>query len=179
MDIEIMKIVEPLDNVGEDECIKMNSERYVCGYNIFKLQKKYSCQKCDNDFLKPGDEILSLKTEHFIFHTNLGTNSDLYNLKVPSDNFFNVTKIHINIFDQYFGKNFYEKNIKSNIKTLCIKKTTETVEFKEWFSKNGACYQHRLYFLDSLLLLLLKKNAIWLKQKLIKEHFQLKYKKKN
>ena len=43
---------------------------------------------------------------------------------------------------------------------------------KEWFNENGSCFQHRIHYLNSLIILLLKKNAIWCKEILIKQYFQ-------
>lgn len=157
--------------------IASNSERYVCGYVLFKLLKKISCEQCKTRFLKQSNETLSLETEQFIFQKNYNTNSDILHLKAPTDEIFEVSKLHIKIFNEYFSQNYYKKSLLKNITYCCIEATKKSIKFPLWFSENDECNGHKIKFLEFLIILLLKKSPKWLKDKLLENEKETKVKK--
>lgn len=88
-----------------------------------------------------------------------------------------MTKFHIQIFDKFFEQNYFKKNLLLEITLLCISETKKGNKFYNWFSEDNPCFEHRTQLLKLLLLLLLKKNALWLKDKLLKSEKVAKGKK--
>lgn len=61
---------------------------------------------------------------------------------------------------------------------LCIEETNKVEELKDWFSANDDCYSHRVFLLDFLILILLRKHCIWWTEKIIEKEKRQRYKNK-
>lgn len=140
--------------------IKSMSIRYFAGYCIYKLFKsmKEPCRNCSQTLLKT-DKTLTENSE-FLMHHKVYSNSesDFGKLFPPSNIFFEICKLQINVFENIYIKSPEIINIKSKIISLCI---TKTDSFNpEWF-KDPICSKHRLDALSFMILVLLRKNCIW------------------
>lgn len=81
-------------------------------------------------------------------------------LQSPSDLFFEISTLQILIYAEFFAKKLYIKNIKNEIVNKCIE-TTQS-KYPDWFDMSNPCYEHRLKVLDFLVLVLLRKNCLWI-----------------
>lgn len=113
--------------------------KYFCGYVLFKKLQKTQCEDCRLMLTNSQKETLTLNSDLFILHKNYSENSELLHLQAPFDLFFEITKLHIEIFQQVFSKNAALQKIKSNIVNLCILKTNEKMEFNNWFDEKEKC----------------------------------------
>lgn len=168
-DNEFIKLINHNINSANKNDIDLNSMRYVTGYIIHKFKKKINCSSCSDEMISNTSESLKHKSELFIFNKNY-SNLEVCALKTPTDFFFEITKINIRIFEEIFYLKPDMNNIKSNIFELCIKRTPE------WFAEGIPCSQHRKDILNILLILLIRRNCAWLKDKMLNE---LKVKPKN
>lgn len=156
------------------KAIDLNSMRYVCGFVIFKFLKQISCNNCKQIIMKDCNEKLSLRSELFLFHKNYDNQSHLNKLTPPSDLFFEISVDHIKIFDKLFFENCHQKGIKKYILDECINFSNSKEKCEEWFNLSHPCYHHRKHLLDYLILLLIRKNSVWFKQKILKDNIVTK-----
>lgn len=140
----------------------------MSGYIIYKFIKKYNCLNSEKILLRPNSENIVLSSEIFLFHKNYVTESELFKLKAPSEFFFQLVEIQIKSFEQFYNKNCYIKNLKKIFIYVCKENTNLISKFKEWFSSNHLCNEHRIFLLDFLILLLIRKNCTWTKEWMIK-----------
>lgn len=153
-----------LDEIGSGSYVstEVTSMRYFVGYVAFKVFSNLGCEECLQGCRKK-DEVLTCGSEMFIFAKNYLKNSDFGNLFAPTDEFFNVCRIHILIFRQVFD---YEKNmdtIKEKIVEKCINNKRE--ENVSWFERESVCYHHRVKALEFMTHVLLRKHCLWYTRK--------------
>lgn len=141
----------------ENEDIEMKidlvSMRYFIGYVAFKVGPKINCETCCAR-IKKSDEVISAPSELFLFQKNYSRNSDFGNLNAPSDQFFEISKKHILVFDSIFSGSPDIKHIREKIVEKCKKATNE------WFS-NDSCLDHKMKLVEFLVLVLLRKKCSW------------------
>lgn len=146
-----------------DESIQTASIRYFAGYAVFKLFKSVNCEKC-NDTLMKKDGSIRDKSELLILNKNYNLSSDFGQLVQPLDDFFNICKLHIEIFTFHFKKNPEMTKIAETIENFCIDATTSNQEHRLWFAESP-CLSHRKRILRFMLQVLLFKNCKWLNNK--------------
>lgn len=122
------------------------------------MLNKINFDCCKDEMLK--DKLNNCESESFLFFKN-------YSEKAPTNNFFEICKLQILIFDKYFKINCYQPKIKINTVNLCITETNKIDKFKDWFSPTNKCNEHHKKILNFLILVLIRNNATWLAQKLI------------
>ena len=153
----------PKNFLETEDSIKLYSVRYVCGYVAFKFFQRNSCTYCAQILLKPNNsESLEIESEYFLFAKEYDSNKEMCKLKAPTNYFFQIISEHLNVFDKYFEKNYFVKNIFEHIIKICTEQTPD------WFSIDSRCYQHKILILHMLIRLMLRKNSIWLKENIIK-----------
>lgn len=101
------------------------------------------------------------------------------NLKMPSDEFFELCKFHVDLFSKHFISFSIYPKIKENLTKICLNETNKLNMFESWFSKKEKCFVHREYALNFLILLLIRKNSKWLFEKIIEKETQKKQKNKD
>ena len=158
-----------MDEQSISKTIEDTSISYFIGYVAHKINNKIQCELCCKDLTKPSpddhmhrEELIKQKSFH-------GT---INGLKYPTNEFFNVCKLQIEFFKQTFKSNFHMRDIKHMYKSKCIEITNS--KYPEWFSENCRCKEHRIKYLDFLLLILIRKNGAWLVNSLNKFPDKLK-----
>lgn len=152
---------------NENHKIDLPSVRYFVGYVIYKLIHKSQCEMC-NQLMVKSDEQLLLPSEYLIKSRNYLTPSEELYLKNPTDYFFELSYIHIKIFELNFKENIHKKNILQFLLEKCIDATNRNPKYLEWFT--GSCKDHKIKTLKFLLLVLIRKNCSWQLQKLKEEN---------
>lgn len=145
-------------NVIENIPVKQISLRYYVGYVIFNFLKNTNCKTCELRLIKPKD-MLSVPSEHLIYNKNYGGSQSFY-LKAPSDEFFEISKLHIKCFEEFFPLKMHKNAIKNKIVQRCIQYCNDLVPM--WYFEDDTCYQHRLEILNIFIKILLWKNCIWI-----------------
>jgi len=138
------------------------SLRYFAGFILKKFSSSTNCLECIN-VMKRSEEIISLEkeSERFIFFKNYSKSSDFGSLNAPTDYFFELCQIHINIFNRIINTRPEMKNIKNHMIEECVEKTNRSSKFSTWFSNQNPCLQHHLHILNYMLTILLRKNCLW------------------
>lgn len=103
--------------------------------------------------------MLSVPSEHLIYNKNYGGSQSFY-LKAPSDEFFEISKLHIKCFEEFFPLKMHKNAIKNKIVQRCIQYCNDLVPM--WYFEDDTCYQHRLEILNIFIKILLWKNCIWI-----------------
>lgn len=119
---------------------------------------KEPCHNCTQTLIKT-DKTLTENSEFLIHHkAYLNSESDFGKLFPPSNEFFEICKLQINVFENIYTKSPQIINIRSHIVSSAI---TETEFYSpEWF-KDPICGEHHLKALSFMILVLLRKNCIW------------------
>lgn len=153
--------------IEEDVLIEDLSLRYFIGFAIFQTSSKINCSLCDTIMKRSGEIIKLQKTsETFLFHKNYSKNSDFGSITAPTDQFFQICKLHVNIFKNYIANRPHIKNIRKQIVETCVSETNRHSEFFFWFSDENICKDHYIKILDYIILILLKKYCVWESAKL-------------
>lgn len=142
------------------------STRYFAGYCFFKSIKRFGqvCQRCIQDKCKTSSVSSSFEMSEVFLKLKQFENSKEENILMwPSDKFFNICQIHVKIFAKYFEECPFVSNVKQHIVERC--RTITNLMFDDWFDPSHPCYQHRLYILDILIIVLLWKNCKWVLEK--------------
>lgn len=152
------------------------SKRYFSGYVAFKQLKRTPCPDCSNVMIMSENNDAypcSLKndSELLIFHKNYFVSSDFGGLIPPSDHYFNLCSLHIDIFAKFFKNHAENNKIKATIVNMCIDESNSNNEFQNWFNLtndctvnnncDNDCAEHRIKTLDFIILVLLRKNCSW------------------
>lgn len=148
---------------SSENIIEENSLKYVCGFIIFAIIKKIKCDSCVNIIAKENENITS-DSEWFIFNKNYNG----FSLKVPSDHFFNICKLHLKIFESFFKNYSSTPKIICKIEEICTNETNKIDEFKDWFSDQNICQAHHKIILKYFILILLRKHCTWLHETIVK-----------
>lgn len=143
-----------------DESLDDASIRYFTGYVAHKILKTNNCCSCRNNLIKLDDKI-EMKSENFLFYKNYTKNSQFGSLHAPTEFFFRISKLHIDIFSNIFKKQPQIYNIKQYISEVCLMRTNACESFNSWFSKDNPCYEHNCKILDFTILVLLRKHCKW------------------
>lgn len=156
-----------LDEANINNTMDQYSMRYVCGYIVFKMLKKFNCDDC-RAFMTKSEMLAFKESEKFLLNKNFGTSNQEFFLKSPSEELFSLVQIQVKIFDLFFQKHYESRNIKSTIIRLCIEGTNSSPTCGEWFLETHKCNKHRIYLLQFLITLLIRTHAKWLVQKMLK-----------
>lgn len=137
--------------IPEEPTLEMCSIVYFAGYLVNKCLEKYSCEKCLTSLINPSknlkdiNQILILyKTYNFVGPTQ--------GLKAPSNLIVKITKICLDVFQEWFNK------IKSECQILkqLIEKVKTKIN-KTWpnifnsTSPTSSCQAHYHYIIELLL----------------------------
>lgn len=158
IDLSYLQSIFELEDSELPEKIQIEdlSISYFIGYVSHKILNKIKCDNCIQTLTKtrymqlPRDYLINYKQ---FTETNGG-------LKYPSNEYFEVSRLQIINFSKTFKNKFHYRNIKS----MYFKESIEIANhfFPEWYSDNNPCKDHRLKVLDFLLLVLIRKNCMWL-----------------
>lgn len=158
--------------------VKDSALRYTVGYSIFKVvqiftifpQKiflsnqfslqtiitKIKCEKC-TEVIICKDSALEKPSEAFIKHKNFDKQKLV--LINPDNEFFRISKIHLQVFEYFYHNFLHIKNLKKMIVKQAISKTM--ISFPNWFKKTDPCLKHKKQILNFFITLLLKKTCNW------------------
>lgn len=89
-----------------------------------------------------------------------------------TDFFFSLSELFVSTFDAYFQSNCHSKQLKKQLFDQCVANTKNNKKFENWFDIDHPCFSHRKEILDFFLLVLIRKNCIWLLEKLKTEKKQ-------
>ena len=166
----LAKVTTELEIISTDQFsehttdISENAKRYFIGYSIFKVaMNKYDCKDCQSVMIKNRTELLSLPSEFLITNKNYGTDFEKMALQPPSDKLFAICSAHFKIFDNFFKNQLHILNLKRATVETCMQATNK--QDPEWFSEKHPCFLHRKALLDFMILVLLRKNCLWLSNK--------------
>ncbi|XP_067634389.1 uncharacterized protein [Eurosta solidaginis] len=151
----------PLTLEDEEEVIpgEIQVQRYYTGYTICNtLFNKLNCDNCSKATVKPYCDLNS-DSEALIRSKNYKGNERLL-LVNPSDDVFELCHRQMFWYKQIFSQRSHYPGLKENI--IDILTTLTEHEFPNWFSEAGPCLEHRKQLLDSLVVVLLFKNARWM-----------------
>lgn len=152
-----------ISNDSNTNDIQDVSIRYFCGYVVRKLLKQNNCSLC-SDILQKNTSSMNEKSELLIFHKNYYVGSDFGSLIPPSDLFYQICHLHVEIFSKVFKSHPESTGICQLIVKLCIDETNKHDIFKDWFEE-GNCLHHREAALNILIKVLIYKNCQWLNNK--------------
>lgn len=144
--------------------LETTAMRYFTGYLAFKMLLKNKCANCSKLFLK-SDEQITCPSEFFIFAKNFSQNSDFGSLLAPTDEFFNICKLHFKVFHTIFRDRPHIRNIRERMALECMRITN--LRDSNWFDEQNQCFEHRKEILYFALLILLRKHCAWKIQKRI------------
>lgn len=153
--------------------IEQNSVRYIIGFTLFKLFKHINCEDCAV-YMKDSTEKLALESEKFIFYKNYDKNSEVCFLAAPSNDFFQLSSIFVNCFEENFKKCVVIKNVIRTLEQLCMEQIKKFEKFKDYFNENDNCFSHRIKLLNILLNVLLKGKLKTLKRTLLQDKIKKK-----
>ena len=135
------------------------AKRYFVGYAILKIIiNRLNCSRC-SQFMNKETEYCQLPSEELIKQKNYGRERNEMYLQLPNDYFFEICKLHFEIFEIYFDNYLHFRDIKSKIVNHCIQATEE--KFNGWFDASNQCFEYRKKIADFLILVLLRKNCCW------------------
>ncbi|XP_072380417.1 uncharacterized protein [Diabrotica undecimpunctata] len=91
----------------------LNSVKYLAGYFAYKCLKKTNCETCENYFVRKNVNFVSMTDLLLFFKAyKVSQNSnELGNLCVPTDEFAEVIRISLDIFDVEFKNVCYLENV--------------------------------------------------------------------
>lgn len=135
-DIDIAQVDEVQPSLGY---ANENALRYFTGYVVYKSQVKYNCDTCSQ--LLKEDLAICAQSELFLFNKNFKSISNNFKLKAPSDDLFNLMKLHYTIFHKCFQNYPYARKIKQTIVNECIAQAERVEKYSSWY-----CERHGRYF---------------------------------
>lgn len=149
------------------------STRYFAGYCYFKAMKNMvePCEICQQSLCRT-DKTFS--ASEILIKLKAYESSDGRPVLIwPSEQYFQVCKLHVSIFKKYFDSCPSLSYVRRNIVQRCI--TITNLYFNDWFQQGNSCSTHRLNILDSLITILLWKHCKWfLDENLKRKGFQAK-----
>ena len=136
--------------------IKENSLTYYTGYCIFK---KIKCQCCRDKLLKSDDEIKMSDT--FLMEKNFTKNdSNFGSLRAPSDEFCDIARLLVQIFEKYYRQHCSSPNIIKSLTDECLKIIKQ--KYPSFLpDENEECYEHLKNLIHFFNLVLIRKNFRW------------------
>lgn len=137
--------------------VQDTSLRYYVGYVLFKTLKKFNCDICEN-ILKSVTDELNEPSETLI---KLKIYDQTCKLVAPSKYMFDISKLHLKVFNCFIKQNMNSNKIKQTISQLCIDSTKLKTGYENYFDDDGPCINHRKYILDFFILVLIRKTCIW------------------
>ncbi|XP_017494532.1 PREDICTED: uncharacterized protein LOC108382671, partial [Rhagoletis zephyria] len=145
--------------LAEGASAEIQVQRYYAGYTIYqKLLSKSQCKTCIDAMVKTPGELKDY-SEALIRAKNYKECPDV-RLINPTEWVFEILRMQMAWYKHLFQKYAHSVGIHEQIVNALIKKTNE--EFSEWFSEAGDCFEHRKQLLNSMVTVLLFKNARWL-----------------
>lgn len=126
----------------------------ILGFIGYSSEKKFRCPDCRDlnrkeNYLEDRDRLIS--------NRNYGT--DDLKLNSPSDLFYSVTNLQLQVFSQNYALVKNSENIRAKLIKCAIDQTD--TQFPEWFSSSSKCLPHRQFMLHKLFTVKLLKTAIW------------------
>lgn len=129
------------------------STRYFVGYLIQRVLKKFNCVNCaltlvkENDYLECNSELL-IKYRNYM-------NDTFGKLQTPSQTFFELCSRQINQFEAFFKRNAHIIGVKQDIVNIL------QANDQEFYNKFDLCFEHRMFLLNLMILILLRKHSKW------------------
>lgn len=144
---------EITDSLRNQIKLQAASIRYFAGYMVFKLFKNLNCSSCINA-MKKSESVMNDNSELLLFNKNFYINSDFGSLIPPTDLFFKICELHVEVFTNFFKLHPQVVQISEKICNLCIEATNSKKEIQDWFSVSE-CKEHRNEAMKILIKILL------------------------
>lgn len=121
------------------------SVTYFAGYLLKRCLEKFNCFSCKINFAT--ERTLTDRSQLFILHktyANIGL-EDSSGLLAPSPDLRNIVDIALKLFERYFPRIYFEKNLRTRL----LKRIRKHLP-NEWLSE-GQCKTHKLFIIEKLI----------------------------
>lgn len=121
------------------------------------MLKTTNCSSCE-PLIKRNDNKQLNNNELLIFFKRYDTSSIFGNLTPPSDIFFNICKLHLNIISRFIKYNIADFNIQYKIEEMCMLATKQDAQYFDWFSEHK---EHKIKFFRFFMVVIIRKSCLW------------------